>query len=88
MQMKKSKTDQTLEGIYGILSNTSKGIAFLHQAVPFKLLYKMIYIPSLFDQPYFFTFPLKKITADQILHQYPVLLYSYVWSLLTYLDIL
>ena len=28
-----------------------------------------------------------KITADQILHQDPVLLQCHVWSLLTYLDL-
>jgi len=31
--MRKSKADQTVEGIYIVLSNISKGIAFLHQSV-------------------------------------------------------
>ena len=33
MQMTKSKTDQSIPGIYIILSNISRGTAFLHQVV-------------------------------------------------------
>ena len=33
MQMRKSKADQSVEGICIILSNISKGTAFLHQGV-------------------------------------------------------
>ena len=33
MRMRKSKADQTMDGICIILSNISRGIAFLHQGV-------------------------------------------------------
>ena len=33
MQLRKSKADQTVKEIYIILSNISKGTAFLHQGV-------------------------------------------------------
>ena len=59
MQMRGSKAEQTVEGISIILSNISKGTAFLYQgvshslehsdeqkAVPFEILYKIIDIPS------------------------------------------
>ena len=54
--------------------------------MPFEILGKIIFIPYTVCLAFLFSICIPKITADQILHQGPLLLFCHVWSLPTNLN--